>query len=305
MTLRAIVSIGTNSTRALVARIGERPEIVLQRSIGTRIGERLTDTGTLDPAAVERTLAALAEHVAATRPFTRDLQLIATSALRRASDAADFAQQASQVAGVTLRTISGEEEAHSSFAGAVSAIASRPGECVGVLDLGGGSAEYALGTTSEAERVISCEIGAVRLTERFPLLSGRRGAVDDATQRQARDVAMKALAPLRAFPRTARLVFAGGSATTAYSVLRGNREPFVHAPVARTQFDSVRRKIAARPLEERVALPGIVAQRADILLAGLLVLDAAFETVQHEHALVSTSDLLLGYLLRHPIEHEY
>lgn len=299
--IRGLISIGTNSTRALVADLTpDKPQTLLAASIGTRIGEGLRERGHLSEAAMQRTLDAMAEHLQAIRRHTDDLRVIATSALRRAGNEGDFDERVHALTGEHLQIISGEEEAACSFTGAVGGLDAEPQERFGVLDVGGGSSEYATGTKSAPERVVSCEIGAVRLTEAFPELAGDRGGVSSDTLDRTQAQAWKALDPALDLPQTDRLVLVGGSATTAYCMRRGSREPFAYGEISLQEIDDTIGLLARLPLEERKALAGINPQRADILLAGLLIVRCAVTRMNKHNAVVSTSDVLLGYLLRHP-----
>jgi exopolyphosphatase / guanosine-5'-triphosphate,3'-diphosphate pyrophosphatase len=296
--IAGLISIGTNSTRALVADLdGGTGRTLLHRSTGTRIGEGLKERGHLEEAAMERTLTAIRDHFHAMQHLTPTVRVIATSALRRADNAAEFAARVRDITGATLQIISGDEEARCSFTGAVSGIAA-PGDArFGVLDTGGGSTEYALGTKERPERIISCEIGAVRLTEAVPELSGTRGTISEETMDRACSIASTAIAPIGSFPKAEHLVFVGGSATTTISVLAEKRETFAYADLTRTGLQKVMTLLRSLDLEARKNLPGMNPQRADILLAGAVILDAAFKRTLHERAIVSTNDVLLGFLL--------
>ena len=290
MTSRAIVSIGTNSTRVLAIEVDDpAPKILLQRSTGTRIGEGLRESGRLSEDAMRRTLEAIEDHLTAVRQFHPDLKAIATSALRRADNAGEFSESIRAIIGRPLEIISGEEEARCSYEGAISGLPAERSH--GVLDVGGGSSEYA---TRDAH--VSLEIGAVRLTERFPSLR-EIASVDEVVR--ARAEVQTALRPLRALARVDRLVMVGGSATTSRAVVATRRMTDPYEALTRAEIGSVIDRLASLPLEHRKALPGAVAQRADILLAGALILDEACGLTGHTEALVSTNDLLLGYLLRH------
>lgn len=297
---RGLISIGTNSTRALVARFGDGvPETLLHRSTGTRIGEGLRERGHLEEAAMERTLDAISEHARAIREHGTTFAIIATSALRRADNETAFEDRVRALTGTGIEIISGDEEAACSFAGALSGIDATAGERFGVLDVGGGSSEYAVGTKEQCERVVSCEIGAVRLTEAFPQLAGTSADISTEILDRARAYARAALEPARQLGRTERLVLVGGSATTAVSLVRGKREFFSYAELAPADVAGWIGRLASLPLAERKTLPGMNPQRADILLAGLLIIDEMLRMGAHGTTLVSTSDVLLGYLLRH------
>jgi exopolyphosphatase/guanosine-5'-triphosphate,3'-diphosphate pyrophosphatase len=278
----------------------ESPVTLLHRSTGTRIGEGLRERGHLDEAAMQRTLDAMAAHLAAMREFTDDVRVIATSALRRADNEAQFAARVHTLTGATLEIISGEEEAVCSFTGALSGIDAADDQTFGVLDVGGGSSEYAVGTKAAPTQSVSCEIGAVRLMEAFSQLGGAGGTVPLDLLQAAGAQAERALGPALELQRADRIVLVGGSATTAVSLLRGKREAFDYAPLSLSDIDAWIERLAAMPLEERKALPGINPQRADILPAGLIIIGRFLALLNVRAALVSTRDVLLGYLLRHP-----
>jgi exopolyphosphatase/guanosine-5'-triphosphate,3'-diphosphate pyrophosphatase len=104
----AIVSIGTNSTRSLIADVAsEIPRVEAARSIGTRIGEGLGESGRLGDEPMQRTLDALAQLERAIRGHYVRLFVVATSALRRAENAEEFAERVRTLLGVPLRVLTG------------------------------------------------------------------------------------------------------------------------------------------------------------------------------------------------------
>ncbi|HEY1883688.1 MAG TPA: hypothetical protein VGG51_11675 [Candidatus Cybelea sp.] len=295
----AVISIGTNSTRLLLADVEpENPRIEVVRSTGTRIGEGLGERGHLADEAMARTLDAIAQFQRAIRGHYVRLFAISTSALRRADNGEDFAQRVQGMLGVPLRVLSGEEEAIASYRGALSAFGTLRGERVGVVDCGGGSTEYAVGTSTQPEAVISCEIGAVRLTEEVPELRGAGGVADEGSVERARELARKALQPLAEQAEIERLAFVGGSATTVAAIVRGKRSLLQSFPLDRTALQRVLGLLLKMPLEERRQVVGMKPQRADILPAGIIVLETAMELVKCETAVATTADLLLGVLLQ-------
>ncbi|MGC9993311.1 MAG: hypothetical protein ABSD52_13080 [Candidatus Cybelea sp.] len=295
----AIISIGTNSTRLLLADIAPAvPRIETARSVGTRIGEGLGEQGRLGDEAMQRTLEAIAQfHRAAKGHYVR-LFAVSTSALRRAENADDFSQRVEALLGTPLRILSGEEEAVASYRGALTALGELRGERVGVLDVGGGSTEYAAGTSTEPEKVISCEIGAVRVTEAVPELAGRDGAVKEDSVERARAIARKALEPLAECAAVERLALVGGSATTVAGMLRGRRTPIYSYDLSRADLQRALERLLPMPLEERKKVDGMKPQRADILPGGIIAIDTAMEILGSDKAIATTSDLLLGILLQ-------
>ncbi|HEV2739466.1 MAG TPA: hypothetical protein VGU66_12860 [Candidatus Elarobacter sp.] len=301
--IRALFSIGTNSTRLLVLRQAQAGGVRLAaESRGTRIGTGIGETGTLDPTARERTLAAIDEYVEIARSLgVAEVDSIATSALRRASDGADFAAQIATRIGIAPRVLSGLEEATYSFLGAT---ASRDGDNpIAVLDVGGGSAELAIGVPRQARgtgavaRTLSVEIGAVRLSERHPALLGARPLAADERRVQAEEAGADAATVLRPFEAIrdfTELIAVGGTVFTASAMVAGG----VRDGAAMTRADCLRLidDLLARDLDARKALPHIRPQRADILPAGLIVVDEACRLLGVGRFTVSEADLLLGYL---------
>lgn len=295
----AIVSIGTNSTRALLADVEpDVPRVELARSVGTRIGEALDENGTLSDEAMTRTLDAVAAHFQAMRGHYVRLFAVATSALRRAKNANEFSERATAILGVPLRVLSGEEEAAASYRGALTAFDTLRGERVGVVDVGGGSTEYASGTTGTPESVVSCEIGAVRLSESVAGLNGRDGSVARDDIANARELAREALKPLADCQPVERIALVGGSATTAAAIARARKMPAQSSPLSRDDLRRVLDLLVAMPLEQRKGVTGMRPQRADILPGGIIVLDAALELLGQDRAIATTADLLLGILLQ-------
>jgi exopolyphosphatase / guanosine-5'-triphosphate,3'-diphosphate pyrophosphatase len=294
----AIVSIGTNSTRLLLADVApEIPRVEIVRSVGTRIGEGLGERGLLDDDAMERTLEAVRQFARTVRGHYVRMFAVTTSAMRRAENGEGFSARVQSLLGAPLRVLSGEEEAEASYRGALTALGELRGERVGVVDVGGGSTEYAIGTSAQPEKVTSCEIGAVRLTEAVPELAGRDGAVDERVVERARTLARKSLEPLKDCAAVERLALVGGSATTTAAMLRGRRTPITTARLKRSDLQHVLAQLLPMPLEERKKVAGMKPQRADILPGGIIVLDTAMEVVGRDEAVATSADLLLGVLL--------
>ncbi len=247
---------------------------------------------------MRRTLAAVAGFVALTRDYNAALACIATSALRRASNAAEFAARILAVAGVPLRVLSGAQEAAASFGGAT-ADAACDGARIAVLDIGGGSTECAVGIDGAVAAVRSIEIGSVRVAERFPaLLGGSSGAVARAAAQEARCAIRAALAPLRELTPVAQVrCVAGTPLTIAAIVSATNVDAVSGTTLARAAVDCTIERLLDLDLAQRRALPGMLAQRADILAGGALVLSEALRALDVADGLLEANDLLLGYLL--------
>lgn len=270
--------------------------IVAQRSIGTRLGEALRESGQLAEEPMRRTLDALESHYTLARRYTDDVSVIATSAMRRADNAQTFIDRIINLTNSNVTILNGAEEASCSFRGAVHALNGSIHR-VGVFDVGGGSTEYATGTSVAIEKTVSCEIGAVRLTEWFPNLAGHGGFVDNQTIDDTRERARQLLSALYEFKKVSALIAVGGTATTSAAVLRGHRLWLGRSTLSRDALAGAFNKLCELSTIKRRYLPGMVPQRADILPAGMILLDTALEILGHNACTVSRDDLLLGYLL--------
>ena len=291
--MRGLISIGTNSTRLLVV---DGKIIVGVQSTGTRLGRGLGTDGNLHSEARDLTLATIRSYADELYAYGARVDVIATSALRRANDAGAFGAAVAQIVGLSPRVLSGDEEARYSFDGAV--YGSRATGRLGVLDVGGGSTELAVGTPAAIERTISLEIGAVRLAELHPALLGAR-ALDHPEREEviarAQADADRALAPLQTFEPFDELLAVGGTVFTLAAMLTADpSRDGVH--IKTNQLTTAIDELLGRNLAARRGMPHIRPQRADILPAGLIVVKTACERLGLSALRVSHSDLLAGYL---------
>jgi len=297
---RAVLSLGTNTTRLLVVleREDGRLEQLEQGALGTRLGEGLRENGSLASAAMERTFEAVRHFAGRVRVHRAEPFGIATSAMRRASNGADFAGRIEAAIGASLHILAGGEEAAYSYRGAT-ANAPRDGKRRAVLDVGGGSTECAVGVDGLLEQTLSLEIGAVRLSERFPDLAGATpGERARRASKAARATAAAMLAPLGEFAPVAEARAVAGTPLTIGAIAAGGTAGDLSGRIlTRTAIDDVVERLLELDLAERKALPGMIAQRADVLPAGGLIVSEALRLLRQNEARLESDDLLLGFLL--------
>jgi exopolyphosphatase/guanosine-5'-triphosphate,3'-diphosphate pyrophosphatase len=229
--------------------------------------------------------------VAEARAWNAPILAVGTSALRDASNAAEFRARAQAVLGVPLQVIEGEREATLTFVGALVGLPVQRAE-VTVVDVGGGSTELvrAQGTQLAA---VSIDIGAVRMTERFALTA----PTSKNACAQVIEHATRALAASFA-TTTPRIVAVAGTATTL-AAIEGDIEPFDPARIhgmrlSMAQLHALIDRIAALDLTQRAALRGLGPARADVIVAGALVLLAACEHARANELIVSCGGLRVG-----------
>lgn len=291
----AAVDCGTNSTRLLVADSQLAPLERIQ-SI-TRLGEGVASTGVLKPEAIERTLEVLrAYRKVLDSHGVRAVRASATSAARDASNREDFFGPATQILGVRPELLSGDDEGKLSFAGAMRDLHG-PAEGTLVIDIGGGSTEFVLGTESSSQ-TLSVDMGCVRMTEAYlhhdpptatelsQLLSVVRSHLDDVA---------------RLLPESAsatRLVGLAGTITTMAAVDIGltsyDRNKIHHYQLTREAAEEVFRTLATEARDDRIHNPGLEEARADVIVGGAAILVAIMRYFGVDSCLVSEADILDG-----------
>ncbi len=293
----AAVDCGTNSVRLLVADVQGRTKVDVHREMRVvRLGQGVDATGRLAPEALERTRVALADYSATARDLgVTATRMVATSATRDAANRADFVAMVQTVLGVEPEVVSGTEEAALSFDGATRALDPADGPFL-VMDIGGGSTEVVLGTTSvQASR--SVDVGCVRLTERH-LRSDPPTAGEIAAATADVEVAMARVREVVPVERARTVVGLAGSVTTVAAVALGlpaydaDRLHLVRVPAA--DVAQVTARLLAMTRAERAALPVMHPGRVDVIGAGALVLDVLLGRLGAAEVLVSEADILDG-----------
>ena len=277
---------------------GGAVEQLEHRQIGTRLGEGLRDGGYLAPSAIARTLAAATEFAAVARGYGATLACIATSAVRRADDGIAFGDRIFAATGVPLRVLSGEEEAAASYRGATYGVP-HDGRRIAVLDIGGGSTECAVGCNGALLETRSIEIGSVRVAEQFPALLGADpGEAAHEAARAARAEIALALDSLGSLGPVAEVRCVAGTPLTIAAIIAGSHVDKVSGSIlSREALDATIVRLLDLHVDERRVLAGMLAQRADIIVGGALVLSEAMRELGLTEGLVESRDLLLGFLL--------
>ncbi len=296
----AAIDIGTNSTKMTVADVSALGllSVVSEDSDVTRLGEGVDHSRRLGDVPMARTLEAVVRFADAARAAGAETVLGAgTSALRDAVNGADFIARIKASADVEIQIISGDREAQLAYA-AVRSDSSLgiPAEAsLLVFDIGGGSTELILGDASGVGRYKSLDIGAVRLSERF--LQSDPPAEIELTQ--ARQYASNALAT---FPVPSPLLVAGigGTALNIAAVMSGHTPPnpdSIHGTsVSSAEVADAFARFSSASLADRKTIPGLEPKRADVIVAGALILDALLTYFSADRFLLSARGLRYGLL---------
>ncbi len=283
----AAIDIGTNSTRLLVAEgaggVIKRIETGLST---TRLGEGIAG-GLLLREAMERTVQAVSMFKqTALNLGAEKVVAAATSAVRDASNQSEFVELVKKRAELQLRVLSGEEEAALSYSGVLAGLVAPPHAAV-VLDIGGGSTEL---TWQQAGRLrlVSVNAGAVRMTE--------TGAGEAEISVLLRPV----LEEIKRVSLT-NLVGVGGTVTTLAAI---DQRLSVYDPervhgycLSAGSVDRILNMLKDMDIKERRKVPGLQPERADIIVAGVLILKAVLSGLGQSWMYVSECDMLYGLLL--------
>ena len=297
----AVVDIGTNSTRLLIAEPDGHGALreLERRSEITRLGEGVDRTGELGEAPQARVFKVLdaydeliAEHGAERRTA------VLTSAVRDAANGAQFAERVRREHGLEGRTLSGDEEAELTFRGAT---AGRAGDGrLLVIDIGGGSTELVVGAGGEVVFHVSTQNGVVRHTERHlhddpPA----RAQMEELSEAVGADFERRVPADVR--ESVAAAVAVAGTATSAAAIDVGV-EPYDPSRVeghelSVARLHEIRDRLAALALAQRREVPGLHPDRAPTIVAGVLILLEALRTFGLDRVQISERDILWGAAL--------
>ena len=295
------IDIGTNSVRALVADVDEAGGIrVLHREgLITRLGEGLSESGLLDGAAVQRTARAVNKIVTKARRLRADrFKIVATSAARNARNSQALKDRIRNLTSLKTEIISGMQEARYVCEGALNSLEVGANQVL-VADIGGGSTELIFARRGEEPTLTSAGTGAVFLTERFirhdpPLEEELSAALKEASAALQKAV--------NAFPSGAEeLIGLGGTITTVPPILmemeKYDASRVHNYLIMLEEMESVLSRLASMPLAERKTVKGLEPGRADIIVAGLVILKALLRVTRFKSIRVSDQGILFGLAL--------
>ncbi|HEY3355515.1 MAG TPA: Ppx/GppA phosphatase family protein [Polyangia bacterium] len=271
------IDIGSNSARSLIvdATGPDQYRILNDERITTRLGEAVASSGFLSEAAMARTLDAIAKLLTIARGHGVEItRAVTTSAVRDARNREDFLGRIRERHGLELEIIDGEHEARLAFLSARRGLSSVAMPFC-VMDLGGGSLELVLAAGGAVEQILSLPLGAVRLTEAF-LRSDPPAAEELKSMRRFARRALRAELGRR--PRPMALVVGSGGTVSALATMAQAATGATDLRLSgyelyRSEVQHLRDFLARKPLAERRKTPGLSPDRADIIVAGVTVVN--------------------------------
>jgi len=296
----AAIDIGSNSIRQIVADVSADGTIrvIDEMKAAPRLGRGVTRSRCLDDAAMDDAIASLGRMATLARTLgTAQIAVVATSAVRDAENGAAFLARVRRETGLRPRLLDGEAEARLAFRSALAHFELGRGRAV-VMDIGGGSLELALSAEGVVERLESFPFGAIRLSEEF--LAGRPPGKGLKKLRRHVRHAIKKVLPVRDW-RGAEVIGSGGTFTNLagmHLARQGVRARSVHGTrIPRHEVELLLERLAGMPVAERLAVPGLNAGRADIIVAGLAVAAEVLARVEPRELTASAFGIREGLLL--------
>ncbi len=282
----AAIDIGTNSVHMVVVRIFTNLpafSIIAREKETVRLGDRDPQTGNLTPAAIERAFGALQRCQEIAKSLNaQQIIAVATSAVREAPNGRDFVRSIETELGLPVNLISGQEEARRIYLGVLSGVEFNNTPHI-IIDIGGGSTELILGDSHEPRTLSSTKIGAVRLTADFipnNPVSDREFLYLQAFVRGQLERAIDEIKANLQLGEVPKAIGTAGTIETLAALLNldknGQVPDRIHGfEIELSQLRNLINRLRRMTVAERSAMEGMSDRRAEIIVAGAVVLQEA------------------------------
>lgn len=297
--VKAVIDIGTNSCRLYIAeRQANTHQIIrhLHQEVQiVQLGEGVNQAKILQKHAMDRTISCLKNYVSIIQAYAcSSIYCFATSATRDAKNRDFFIQKVFQETGIQIQCISGETEAEYNFRGVNLAVG---GEIL-IIDIGGGSTEFTLGKNASIIFSKSINIGAVRATELF----FQNQQYSPKAISRCKKWILEQLKPLASVQKeNFKVIGVAGTATTQISVskkMKQYQRDSVHlSTISIEQLEKNLTLFLSKSLEERQKIIGLEAKRANVIIAGTIILQTILNYLQKDSMTISEYDNLMGAMI--------
>lgn len=297
--VKGVIDIGTNSCRLFLAEIEKKgTEISIKKKLYketqiTRLGKYINPDSSIQAEGMKIVTEIIKKYVKTAKEYkTNEIMGFATSATREALNRDIFLKKIFDETGVSVKCISGEEEAHITFAGAVTEFS----DDIVLFDIGGGSTEIILGNKNKIEYLKSFKAGAVRESETF--FKNDDYSRKDECMKNLKE-RMKEISKLK--DKNFTLVGVAGTITTNVSV----KEKMIHYDsskvhgykLTKEDLENNLNKFLSVNLENRKKITGLQPQRAETAISGTIIILAIMELLNKEEVIVSECDNLEGAMV--------
>jgi len=295
------IDIGSNSIRQTIADVSPTGviRVVDELKAAPRLGAGLYERGSLNEIAVQNALSTLSRMATlANQLGVERTEVVATSAVRDASNGEQFLKLVRAETGLSVRILRGDDEARLSFRSALAHFDLGVGRAV-VMDIGGGSLELALSADGLVERLISLPFGAIRMTEQYVDAPLKKKGMRKLRKRVRRELRRTVAAR---HWHASRIICSGGTFTSLAAIYLARtgieNAKSVHGTVIpRVELEHIVDMLHSMSVEERASVPGLSAARADIIVGGLAVAAEVAARVEARELVISGYGIREGILL--------
>ncbi|WP_026477303.1 Ppx/GppA phosphatase family protein [Alkaliphilus transvaalensis] len=296
----AAIDIGTNSMRLLLAEVTGEKIVKREKHLNTtRIGKSVDSAGYITKEGIDRNLKAFKTFVEQARQWGADeILAIATSAVRDAENGQFFVEEAFKETGVAIRIIDGKEEALIGYKGVLIGL-EEPLETIFLIDIGGGSTELIIGNQEKILEANSYNVGAVRMTERY---IKNDPPTEEELEILTNELKSLLITPLKNYPQNIDCITGIGGTATTIAALHQQLDPYDMEKVHGYQMElkeviQLKDQLKSIPLEERKKLKGLEPKRADIIVAGIIIMITIMELLNIKYLKISEYDNLEGQII--------
>lgn len=310
----AAIDIGTNSIHMVIVRV--QPQLptftIIARERDTvRLGDRCFQTGNLKPELMERALASLSRCQQLAASYNADhIIAVATSAVREASNGRAFIQQIQQELNLSVDLISGQEEARRIYLGVLSGMELNNRPHI-IIDIGGGSTELILGDSHEPRFLSSTKVGAVRLSAEYITTDPISDQEYEYLHAYIQGMLERPVDELKAFLKKGEMVQLLGTSGTIETLANIHaREklgvvpsPLTGYQLTRNDVTDLLQRFRTFNYQQRCEIPGLSTQRAEIILAGTMILQTVMVMLDLDSLVIGERALREGIIVDWMLAH--
>ena len=294
---KAAIDIGTNSIILCIAESSNNPEgyvVIHDEIILTRLGEGLSESKELGSLPSNRSIQAIQHFVTIAREMgVSETKAVGTAVLRKALNADFFCKRVKDTCGIDIEIISGEQEAQ--LAHSAVAIIVNGRDCI-IFDIGGGSIEFIYSRNNEISSKFSLNFGVLNIKEKYFLHESEKNEENDFTNKACLGIKTLFNEASLVIPKSDFLLVGIGGTVVTMASVKLKLPEFLPNKVNRTVLDisEVSSQILQyqnSTLDERAKIPGLSADRADIILAGACIVKTLMDQLSADSLIVSTNGL--------------
>lgn len=295
------IDIGTNSMRLLIAEyVNNKIENRNKYINTTRIGQGVDKDGYITKEAMDRNLNALKEFSDICKEQNCEaVYCMGTSALRDSKNGQEFVKKAKEMANIDVKIICGDEESNLGFLGVLEGTEGDKKDNILVIDIGGGSTEFVLGNEEGINFCKSENVGALRMTEKF-ITTDPISEEDFNQMNYFIENTISSTLEILKNKKISKLVGIGG-AITSVSAMNQQLEVYsmekVHnSKVTKKDIEKILQNLKKMTLNDKKTIKGLQPKRADIITAGVTILNIIMEKLEFEKIMISEYDNLEGLI---------